>query len=93
MSQGNVHIAKVGNFTATFFYPLKRTGVPTEKLLRGHLPKRFDIFNVENYVPLCVMYNFIDKVDQLLGYGTLFENHCSLYKKPGRRLQPPRPFL
>ncbi len=51
MSQGNIHIAKVGNFTSTLFDPLERAGVLMEKLLRGHLLNRFDISNVENYVP------------------------------------------
>jgi hypothetical protein len=28
MSQGNIHIAKVGNFTSTLYDPLKRNAVP-----------------------------------------------------------------
>ena len=67
MSYKNTHIAKVSNFTTTFFEPIRQEGVPVEKLLRRHHLNKFDLSDPESYIPMVVMYDFMHKTDQYMG--------------------------
>jgi len=67
MSYKNTHIAKLSSFIPTFFEPLRRQGVPIEKLLRGHPLNKFDLNGPDNYVPMLALYDFMYKCDRYLG--------------------------
>lgn len=67
MSYKNIHIAKLSSFIPTFFEPVRRKGVPVDKLLRGHPLNKFNLSDPDNYVPMVVLYDFMNKIDQYIG--------------------------
>jgi len=67
MLKSNTHIAKLSNFSKSLFLPLRKSGVPLDKIIQKLSLKNFDLKDPEKYVPMTLMYDLMTKVDHYVG--------------------------